>query len=472
MTKDFAKQIAKCIENVENAEQRKSLQRYVRYCEDNGKTTLNGKQQSTRTIYSKVMAIIPLALLYNKGFKEFTRDDIEDYIDSDEFRLSRKVGKDGKRKVVAQSSLQLYKINIRSFFKWVHFNRDKHMMRKGVYPECVDWMEIKNISKITTPDQLFTDEEVHDMINNSDLLRDQLFIALLYDTGGRLGEILDLTEEKVKPDSYGFTITVDGKTGPRPIRLFMSVPYLKQYLGTPVRGRHLIRTQHGRMSDSNAEMIVKNAAKRVGIERNVYPHLFRHTTATRLASKLTEPQLKAYAGWSANSRMTGHYVHLSGAAIDETMLAIYGIKKEEDEKPSVLEPLTCPRCQEVNAATNALCERCGMNLKVNIPFESESDLMKKEMKIRDIKLEMMQRQMLEMKQCMEYEMGRQQSELEQPPVQVPDEVNERIQAVLNGQTVKQDSDNLAIQIDTLLMLPQSHERDVLIRDLQSQIAEA
>ncbi|WP_292466809.1 hypothetical protein [Methanolobus sp.] len=45
----------------------------------------------------------------------------------------------------------------------------------------------------------------------------------------------------------------------------MSVPYLKQYMQTLVRGRYLIRTKNGRMSDTRAQRIVKDAAKAIGV---------------------------------------------------------------------------------------------------------------------------------------------------------------------------------------------------------------
>jgi hypothetical protein len=122
--------------------------------------------------------------------------------------------------------------------------------------------------------------------------------------------------------------------------------------------------------------IIQKWAIKANIDKRVYPHLFRHTKATALATKLTEPQLKAFAGWTPNSRMTGTYVHLSGADIDKAMLNIYGLNDDVEEKPSVLEPITCPRCQELNGASKAYCARCGLNLKEDIPFDTDVEIMK------------------------------------------------------------------------------------------------
>ncbi len=478
MPKDFETQIQEYIDAIKNPDQKKSIIKFVRYCKDSGKSTHKGKPQSLKTVYYKVMCATAIGAIYDKPFNEFTRGDLEDYVDSDEFRLYKKVGKDGKRKEVAQSSLQAYKMHLRTFFKWVHYGRDRQKMRKAIYPDVVDWIEIQLIKKETRPEDLFTEEETFNMINGCDRLRDQLFIALLYDTGGRLGEILDLTEDRVKSDSYGFLIHVDGKTGMRNIRLYMSVPYVKQYLQTPVRGRHLIHTVHGRMSDSHAENIIKKAAKDAGITRGVYPHLFRHTTATRLASKLTEPELKAFAGWTPSSQMTGHYVHMNGERIDSRMREIYGMKEAEEDTPSILAPQTCSRCQEINVATKQYCKKCGFNLKDDIPFESEADLMKKESEKQNVKMELMQRNIDMMQKKFEESLRIRQYERDNAPVLTPEQQRKqaddvaRLQVLLSGEIPPHTPSREEIEFDigTLRMCPQSSERDKMLRALQSTLS--
>jgi integrase len=391
MTRDYDAIVNNYIAKMKNEDQQKTLQKYVRYCKEEGKNHKKKGGQSIRTVYSKVLTINAIAEYHSdKAFENFTRDEIEDYIYSDAFRLSRKVGKDGKKKKIAPSSIENYKVNIKTFFKWVHYHRDRHLMKKTVYPDCVDWIEIQQIVSEKTPDELLTDEEVFKMINSCSLLRDQLMIILYYDTGARLSEILDLTEDKILPDSYGFSIVVDGKTNSRNIRLVASVPYLKKYMQNPVKGRYLIRTRHGRMSDARAESIVKEAATDAGVEKKITPHLFRHGKMTALASKLTEPELRKFAGWKPNSNMPGTYVHLNNEHIDSRILELNGIKKEE-EKPGSMATTTCPRCQELNGATQAFCWKCGLDLRAEVPYESELDILKREMKINQTKLMMMER---------------------------------------------------------------------------------
>ncbi|WP_292466807.1 phage integrase N-terminal SAM-like domain-containing protein [Methanolobus sp.] len=160
MVRNYEKLVLQHIDSIENPMQQETIKRYVRYCKD--------QNQSIRTISGKVHTIKAIGAYYrDKAFEDLTKDYIEDYIDSDAFRCNSQPG----RNEISQSTLGYYGINIRSFFKWVHFRGAAQMKKKGLYPECVDWMEIKQVQKITTPDQLF--------------------ISILYDTSGRLGEIPD-----------------------------------------------------------------------------------------------------------------------------------------------------------------------------------------------------------------------------------------------------------------------------------------
>ena len=68
--------------------------------------------------------------------------------------------------------------------------------------------------------------------------------------------------------------------------------------------------------------VFKKIARKAGIEKKVYPHLFRHSRATQLARYLTEMEMKIFFGWSKNSNMPSVYVHLSGRDIDEKIIQL------------------------------------------------------------------------------------------------------------------------------------------------------
>jgi hypothetical protein len=107
---------------------------------------------------------------------------------------------------------------------------------------------------------------------------------------------------------------------------------------------------------------VQQIAKKAGIKKRVYPHLFRHTRATHLAKHLTEQELKIYFGWTMGSDMPSTYVHLSGKDIEQKILQLSGIVQKEKEGAPIIPTIYCFRCHERNSIGDRFCKRCGEEL--------------------------------------------------------------------------------------------------------------
>ncbi len=105
---------------------------------------------------------------------------------------------------------------------------------------------------------------------------------------------------------------------------------------------------------------IRKIANRAGIKKRVHPHLFRHTRATKLLSKVSESIGAKYMGWVPGSDMVRVYVHLASEDVDEAILRMHGIKTNGNGKD--LEVKQCPRCLMVNPATSRFCSRCGLPL--------------------------------------------------------------------------------------------------------------
>lgn len=80
------------------------------------------------------------------------------------------------------------------------------------------------------PEEMLTESDVLNLIENAENLRDKAIIALLWDIGARIGEIGTLSLKHIKFDEYGATVNVRGKTGYRRVRAVWSVEYLKAWL--------------------------------------------------------------------------------------------------------------------------------------------------------------------------------------------------------------------------------------------------
>jgi len=88
-----------------------------------------------------------------------------------------------------------FKIMIRKFYKFV-----EGITERGVYPEKVRWLKsnVKNCQQ-KLPSELLTEDEIEKMINSTDNFRDKSLVAVLYETGCRIGEIGNL---KIKEIEY------------------------------------------------------------------------------------------------------------------------------------------------------------------------------------------------------------------------------------------------------------------------------
>ncbi len=140
------------------------------------------------------------------------------------------------------------------------------------------------------------------------------------------------------------------------------------------------------MTYDDLHSTLKMVLRRAGINRRIYPHLFRYTRATMLASRVTEAPLEARMGWVHGSRMTQTYVHLSGSDQDNAILKAYGIEVKEEKPIESQRPSPCPRCKEPNDPKARFCWKCGMILDKTLTEkklkeeakEIETSLMKSE----------------------------------------------------------------------------------------------
>jgi integrase/ribosomal protein L40E len=261
-----------------------------------------------------------------------------------------------------------YKVVIKKFYKWLRKTED-------TYPDEVRWIKprIKN-GNHKLPEELLTEDEIKKMVDAAEHIRDKALIFILYESGCRIGEIASMKIKHVQFDKYGAVAMVTGKTGDRRVRLISSAPLLSNWIAnhplrddpdSPLWVGIGARSKNDMICYNTMSMMIKDAAKRAGIKKKVYPHLFRHSRATHLAKFLTEAQMKQIFGWTQSSDMAAVYVHLSGRDTDDAILELNGIKTDMNEKKeSALKPKKCPRCDTVNPATAMFCQRCSFTLNV------------------------------------------------------------------------------------------------------------
>lgn len=162
------------------------------------------------------------------------------------------------------------------------------------------------------------------MINVVSLGREQAILSVLVGSGCIVGGLVSFRISDVKQSGDFVKLTFrKGKTGLQTVPLKESIVYLNEWLRVhPYKydpdaplwvskdkippKKYSKERIHKHLSEDMVQRFVHKMAKKAGIKKRVYPHLFRHTCTNELAKEWTEPMLRAFLGWERNSNMPYH----------------------------------------------------------------------------------------------------------------------------------------------------------------------
>ena len=169
------------------------------------------------------------------------------------------------------------------------------------------------------PEELLTPNDIITLMASADDAMLRALIITLYESGCRVGELLGICRKHVQMDAIGVVLIVDGKTGMRRVRVIEAAVYLDIWIS---EGSFKQDAPIFPISYAAFRKRLQVLAVRAGIGKRIYPHLFRHSRATFLASYLTEAQLCSYHGWTVGSTMPRIYVHLNSKDLDSTLMNV------------------------------------------------------------------------------------------------------------------------------------------------------
>ena len=175
---------------------------------------------------------------------------------------------------------------------------------------CIDYELIPAPKREPVIPAYLSAEEVDRIIKASDLVRTKFVISLLYSSGIRVSELVQLNRDTIK-DGY---FTVIGK-GSKPRICFLDARsrfYMEKYLSERKdRSEALIITKEGyRAGAGTIQMVVRNACEKAGIKKKVSPHTLRHSFATNYISNGGNIRHLADLLGHESLNTTAHYTHL------------------------------------------------------------------------------------------------------------------------------------------------------------------
>jgi len=304
-----------------------------------------------------------LARYINQDFDHLTRKEIE--------QLVRRIQNNG----FSPHTVSDHLVVIKKFWKWLEGNDEE-------YPEKVKWIKPKrNLNgRAKLPEELLTKEDIDKLLNATETPRDRAIISVLYETGCRISELLGLRIRNVQFDDDGAVLHLDGKTGPRRIRIIHSIPALSNWIDNHPQRKDQsaflwitmgTKNHFNQMSYQAVHFMLNKTALKAQLGKNCHPHIFRHSRATFLAKHLTEAQMKEYFGWTQSSEMAAVYVHLSGRDVDSALLRLAGREGPQPELEQDRLVKTCNLCGHRNPPETGRCMRCGRPLDLVTALEDE-----------------------------------------------------------------------------------------------------
>lgn len=302
-----------------------------------------------------------IAIMFQKNFDKVTLAD------------TKRIVVDINKSDYAEWSKNDYKITLKRFYKWLRKLPDQQE------PPETSWIRTGHPKNGMLPEELLTEEDIARLTRAAENSRDHAFVLCAYETGGRIGELLNLRRKHAQFDNIGATLILSGKTGDRRVRIITAAPALSQWLNDhpsdePEAPLWMIvgDKHHGEpLLYDSARALLQRLAHKAGIKKKVNPQAFRHSRASYLANHFTEQQLEQYLGWTPGSKMPGTYVHLSGRDTDSAILKMHGLNEAEERQKPKLTITKCPRCQQLNDPTVRFCAKCGLPLALEAAMEIE-----------------------------------------------------------------------------------------------------
>ncbi len=195
---------------------------------------------------------------------------------------------------------------LKSFFGWL---ADEEYIPKNPAKKLKQTKEPKRLR------HAMTEEEVELLRQASKTDREKALVEFLISTGCRLSEVVGV--DKLDIDWHEMSLNVIGK-GDKELKIYFNTKakiLLKKYLLTREDDNEALfvtsKRPHTRLGGRSIQREIKKIANRAGINKSIYPHLFRHSFATcKINSGMPLPVLQHIMGHE-NPSTTQIYAQLS-----------------------------------------------------------------------------------------------------------------------------------------------------------------
>ena len=279
---------------------------------------VRSKNYSENTIISYISDLYYFYEYIKKDLIKITEDDIREYLS---FLNDKKDKASSVRRKIS---------TFKSFYKFLYLNNyiDKkdYPLVKITYPKLE-----KKLPKFIYYNDLL--DILDESTKDSDGVRDRLIIEMLYATGVRVSELINIKYEDI--DFNNRRIVVCGKGNKERIVYYgeYAEDVLKEYMATHERNKEgyvFTNKNNERITDRGIRYIIDNIMKRLSVKVHVTPHVLRHTFATDMLNNGCDIKIVQELLGHASLRTTEVYTHVTNERLKEVYYNCFP-RRDKDE---------------------------------------------------------------------------------------------------------------------------------------------
>lgn len=279
---------------------------------------ISKKNYSINTYTSYINDLYYFYIFIKKDLTKVTFEDIKDYLEH--LNLKKEKPSSVRRKI---SSLK-------SFYKFLYKNNymDKkdYPLTKIAYPK----ME-KKLPKFIYYNDLL--EIINESTKDKDGVRDRLIIEMLYATGVRVSELVNIQVNDI--DFNNRRIIVLGKGNKERIVYYgeYAEEVLKEYMKTHERKNHnylFVNSKGGQLTDRGVRYIIDNIMSKLSVKTHVTPHVLRHTFATDMLNNGCDIKVVQELLGHSSLKATEIYTHVTNEHLKKVYYECFP-RRDKDE---------------------------------------------------------------------------------------------------------------------------------------------
>ena len=276
------------------------------------------KNYSENTVLSYINDLYFFHEFVKKDLSKVTEEDIRDYL---EFLNLKKDQTTSVRRKIS---------TFKSYYKYLYQNgyieKKEYPLAKIAYPKLE-----KKLPKFIYYNDLL--EIIEESSKNKDGTRDKLIIEMLYATGLRVSELVNIKLNDI--DFNNKRIIVCGKGNKERIVYYgeYAEKALKEYLDKHQKNEqnYLFMNSRGeQLTDRGVRYIIDNIMKRLSVKTHVTPHVLRHTFATDMLNNGCDIKVVQELLGHSSLKTTEVYTHVTNERLKEVYYRCFP-RRDKDE---------------------------------------------------------------------------------------------------------------------------------------------